>query len=144
MRSRTKQRIFAFGLAAIVMGILTFSQRQPGETPMVPPFPAPPYPPSDIQAGRARNRALLGTEYIDVLQWQPNPRNVGTEISNFRIYRIENGHQSVLAEVNSTLREHWVRGLKEDITRYYGVTAVARDGSESVPVVVSIQAREHH
>jgi CubicO group peptidase (beta-lactamase class C family) len=102
--------------------------------------PPPPYPPSHLQVGRAENRALLETEYIDVLQWQPNPRNVGTEISAYRIYRFENGRRFLLEELASTTYEYWVRGTTDDVTRYYGVTSKAHDGIESVPVVVSIQA----
>jgi hypothetical protein len=140
------------GLVATFIGILTLSKREFEEMPSTQPLPWPtstqegndkpsiPHPPSSLQAGRARNHAAPGTEYIDVLQWQPNLDNVDTEIANFRIYRLNTGQRDFLAEVNSKMCEHWVSGITEDITRHYGVTTVARDGRESIPAVVSIDA----
>jgi hypothetical protein len=81
----------------------------------------------------------LHIEYIDQLQWEPNPRNVGENITTYRIYRYaERGSKVLLAEVGSSTTSYVVRDA-ERRGAVYGIAAVTGEHEESVSGAVSVQ-----
>ena len=83
------------------------------------------------------NRNVSLVEYIARLKWQPNPNNAAP--ISYRIYRIENGQATVIAEVAAGKYEYLVRGLQATKAYLFGVTAVNSQGWESDMVQVAVQ-----
>lgn len=99
----------------------------------------PPYPPSNVRGTRLENRSLFQIELIDNLRWEANPRNVGENITTYRIYRYaESGRKVLLAEVDSSTTSYVIRDA-ERRGAVYGIAAVTGDHEESVPGAVSVQ-----
>jgi hypothetical protein len=83
------------------------------------------------------NRNVSMIEYVARLRWQPNPANTGT--ITYRIYQIENGQASVIANVGAGTYEYIVRGLLATKAYLFGVTAVNSQGWESDMVQIAVQ-----
>jgi hypothetical protein len=82
------------------------------------------------------------SEVLHVLQWQPNPDNTGTNTAAvYRIYRLHNGNQVFLGEVDARQREFFCRRVEENIDtpHTYGICTLTFDGRESVPAVIEIE-----
>ncbi len=99
----------------------------------------PPYFPSALSAQKINNSGLAYREYINLIRWQPNPRNVGVNISKYRIYRVSDESRRLLAEVNAGTLEYWQRNIDRHLNYVYAVSAVTEDGLESTPAYVSIR-----
>jgi hypothetical protein len=83
------------------------------------------------------NRNVSMIEYIARLRWQPNTANAGT--ISYRIYQIENGQATAIANVGAGTYEHIVRRLQATQAYRFGVTAVNSQGWESDMVEVAVQ-----
>lgn len=100
----------------------------------------PPYFPVGLTAQKIENRGLAYLEYLNVLKWEPNPRNAGVDISRYRIYQVINASVSVLlAEVNAGTFEYWDRGVERNEKYTYGVSSVTDDNQESLTAIVTVQ-----
>jgi hypothetical protein len=103
----------------------------------------PPYPPPGIIGTRVKNRSLLRTEYIDILQWEPNPLNQGENISKYRIYYYtdESGTMTkvLLVEVDAGTTGYWCRNAPGDNQRTYGIASVTDDNRESIPAAITVR-----
>ncbi len=94
------------------------------------------YAPLDFTVSRATNDYGFFIQYMDFLTWAPNPRN-GNRISSYRIYakqlEIQDQSFELIAEVDSQTFSLLRRGLLEEETFIYKITAVDAGGDESVP-----------
>jgi len=97
-----------------------------------------PYCPSEVSVQNVENRALFTREIINVIKWQPNPRNSGETITKYRIYWLIDEYRSLLAEVDANTFEYWHRKVDEDSTYIYAISAVTEDNRESTPTFVSV------
>jgi CubicO group peptidase (beta-lactamase class C family) len=97
-----------------------------------------PYNPLEVRAQKVENRGLLTRETINVVEWLPNPRNSGENITKYRIYRQIGEHSSLLDEVDSNTFEYWHRKIDSSLSYIYAVTAVTGDNRESTPQFVSV------
>jgi hypothetical protein len=95
----------------------------------------PPYPPGGFTSRKVLNRALVYREYIDVLEWRPEPRNegAGAAAAKFRVYICDDDRLELLAEVDGRTFGYLVRRAGRDGKNLYAVTTVTADGRESLP-----------
>ncbi len=94
-------------------------------------------PPLGLTGEKLVNRSVSMVEYVARLRWQPNPANTGT--INYRVYRIESGQATAIAEVAAGTYEYIVRGLQATGTYRFGVTAWISQGWESDMVEVVVR-----
>ncbi|MDD8025525.1 MAG: SBBP repeat-containing protein [Acidobacteriota bacterium] len=94
-------------------------------------------PPLNLTGQRLTNRNLSQVEYVVKLQWQANGENI--EPITYRIYKIEIGPPTVIANVGTGIYEYLVRNLEAKKAYRFGVTAVNGQGWESEMVEVAIQ-----
>ncbi len=98
----------------------------------------PPYFPSEISVQKVENRGLVTRETINVIKWQPNPRNSSENITKYRIFWLIDEYRSLLAEVDANTFEYWHRKVNEDSAYIYAISAVSADNKESTPLFVSV------
>ena len=87
---------------------------------------------------KVQNRSFSQLEYINVLSWEDNPANAGLDITKYKIYLMNNGTPSLLAEVGadqSQYTHHKAGQEKLD----YAIVAVHSSGREGAPALVSVQ-----
>jgi uncharacterized repeat protein (TIGR01451 family) len=94
-------------------------------------------PPLSLTGEKLKNRNVSMIEYVARLRWQPNAANTGT--ISYRIYQIENGQATAIANVGTGTYEYIVRGLLATKTYRFGVTAVNSQGWESAMLEVVVQ-----
>jgi hypothetical protein len=94
-------------------------------------------PPLSLTGEKLTNRNVSMVEYVVRLRWQPNPANTGT--ITYRIYQIENGQATAIANVGTGTYEYIVRRLQATRSYRFGVTAVNSQGWESDMVEVAVQ-----
>jgi uncharacterized repeat protein (TIGR02543 family) len=94
----------------------------------------PPISPSGV---KLTNRNVSMVEYVARLRWQANTANTGT--ITYRIYQIENGQATKIADVAAGIYEYLVRNLRQTQTYQFGITAVDSQGWESDMVEVAVQ-----
>jgi CubicO group peptidase (beta-lactamase class C family) len=102
----------------------------------------PPYSPAGLSGITVENRSLTQVEYLNVLKWQPTPRNEGINISKYRIYLVNPGDERVLlGETDANRLEYWHRNIisNEDFDYTYGVSSVTGDNKESVAAIVTVR-----
>jgi CubicO group peptidase (beta-lactamase class C family) len=102
----------------------------------------PPYSPSGLSVMTVENRSLTQVESLNVLKWQPSPRNEGVNISKYRIYQVQTGEERVLlGEVDANRLEYWhrIRRFNEEYDYTYGVSSVTGDNKESVTAIVTVR-----
>jgi hypothetical protein len=102
----------------------------------------PPYSPSGLSGMTVENRSLTQVEYLNVIKWQPSPRNEGINISKYRIYQVQTGEERVLlGEVDANRLEYWhrIRRFNEEYNYTYGVSSVTVDNKESVTAIVTVR-----
>jgi len=100
----------------------------------------PPYFPVGLSAQKVKNKGLAYLEYLNVLNWEPNPLNAGLNISKYRIYLVTDGSDWILLdEVNASTFEYWDRGVERDKKYTYGISSVTDDDQESLTAIVSVQ-----
>jgi hypothetical protein len=97
----------------------------------------PPYFPKDVTAQKVCNHGLAYREYLNVLRWQPNPRNEGMNITGYNIYRVSGESLQLLERVNSGTYEFWDRRVQKYTPYTYAITTVTDNGLESIPAYVS-------
>jgi len=86
---------------------------------------------------RILNRSLSQAEYIDVLNWEGNPDNVN--ISMYRIYQVENGSSTLLAEVTVGNFTYENRNVDTNKTYTYEIVPVNNEGREGCRSTVIVQ-----
>jgi uncharacterized repeat protein (TIGR02543 family) len=94
-------------------------------------------PPLVLTAVKEVNRSLALIEYVAQLTWQANPVNTG--ISGYRIYRIDNGQATLIAQVGAGTLQYLVRNLQASVSYQFGVTAVNGQGWESDMALITAQ-----
>lgn len=96
-------------------------------------------PPRNLSAKQVKNQSLLQLEYINELSWDTNPRNEGKNVTNYRIYLVENNQKIFLGEVDSNTFKFWHRNAGKRVVRTYAITAKNSDGEESPPYYHTIE-----
>jgi hypothetical protein len=96
-------------------------------------------PPKNLSATQVKNQSLLQLEYINELTWDKNPRNEGKNVTNYRLYLVENGQTTFLGEVDSNTFKFWHRNAGKRVERTYAITAKNSDGEESPPYYHTIE-----
>ena len=96
-----------------------------------------PHPPESFSAVKKNNSSVLLSEYINVLTWQPNGLN--RDISKYKIYQLQGGARTFLAEVSGGTLEYWHRGVEKDMSYSYVLTAVDANAKEGEEVSVNVQ-----
>jgi len=102
----------------------------------------PPYSPSGLSVRKVQNRGLVSREYINLVRWEPNVRNEGTNIVKYRIYEAKGESLILRGEVPAGTREFWHRRLNRTEIYHYAVSTVAADGRESLPAYVQNQSQD--
>lgn len=93
-------------------------------------------PPLALTGEKIANRSLSMLEHIVRLKWQVNAANTGA--ISYRIYQIENGQATALADVAVGTLEYSIRKLQATRAYRFGVTAVNSQGWESEIAEVAI------
>jgi beta-lactamase superfamily II metal-dependent hydrolase len=93
--------------------------------------------PFGLTGEKLLNRTVSMIEYIVRLRWQSNPENTGA--ISYRIYHIENGQVTAIANVGSGTYEFIVHRLQAEKAYRFGVTAINSQGLESDMVQVAVQ-----
>lgn len=93
-----------------------------------------PLPPLNFSASRVMNRSLARIEYINVLNWEANPRNdeIGIKVATYRIYESNN----LLAEVDKDTFSYLHRDVSTNRTYVYEIASVSDKGDESDRAIV--------
>jgi hypothetical protein len=94
-------------------------------------------PPLNFSAQKVYNYSFSQDEYINVLTWQANPDN--EYIQKYRLYKIEDGGKSLLAEFDSTTFQYWHRNVKKDKRYTYALAAVNDRTKEGESASISVQ-----
>lgn len=94
------------------------------------------YPPLNFSGSKFENRSLLQREYINVLTWDPNPKNV-LPIDAYRIYEIEGEKWNLVDQLAATTYGYWHRNVKKD-KRYLYMIASVFDNIESYPTYIEV------
>jgi len=68
----------------------------------------------------------------DSLDWEPELRNTGENVTRYRIYRYQYATRQRLAEVGSGTTEYVVSEA-DTVGAVYGISAVTEAGEESAP-----------
>ena len=84
------------------------------------------------------NRSASQAEYINILSWQANPANADLDITKYKIYLMNNGTPSLLAEVGADQSQYSHRNAGQDKLDY-AIVVVHRSGREGAPALVTVQ-----
>jgi hypothetical protein len=95
------------------------------------------YAPSNFSGRKVVNRSLFLSEYLNALTWQANPAN--ENIAGYRIYQVEGGSRSLLADVNASTFEYWHRRVQGGKQYTYILVAINNEGREGDPASVTVQ-----
>lgn len=89
-------------------------------------------PPINIAGEQETNKALLTSEYINVLTWETNPLNQNKNVQAYRVYHVVNEDQlTLLGEVDSNTFTFWHRNAERRTDITYAFSAVDEDDQES-------------
>jgi CubicO group peptidase (beta-lactamase class C family) len=105
----------------------------------------PPYAPASAKGAKRTIRSFLRKTYLNEITWQPDPRNPGTEVTGYRIYKIFSPtEKQLLAETDANTYQFWHQGdeVFEASEHVYGITTLTRDQGESIPAFVVIYKPE--
>lgn len=94
--------------------------------------------PLELRGRRITNRGLFFSEHIIQLNWQPNPENRNTDITQYRIYETTGGSHTYQAEVESITHECLLRSIPDQRSRTYEVVAVSDQNREGAPAAITI------
>ncbi|MCX6580148.1 MAG: S8 family serine peptidase [Candidatus Aminicenantes bacterium] len=94
--------------------------------------------PLNLQGQKVENRSLFLTEYLNRLTWQANPLNQNSEITGYRVYRLNGKRIELITELEST-RLQYLHRNSEQGSYTYAVTAVGVDGANGEPAIVKIE-----
>jgi hypothetical protein len=95
------------------------------------------YPPLNAAGQKYFNRSLSQAEYIDILTFEPNPKNVS--VSGYKIYLVDNGVTRVIASLDANTFKYWHRGLKKDQVYTYEIVAVNNEPRDGDPATVVVR-----
>lgn len=85
---------------------------------------------------RKENRSLFMKEYINLIQWEPNPAN--RDIQGYRIYREENGEKRLIGEVAATSFSFLDRSVQKNKSYIYYIIPFNSYGREGQAARVDI------
>ncbi len=99
------------------------------------------FPPLGLKAERAINRSLLLREYVNVLSWRGDSRNLS--VLKFRVYRVTGEGRTFLAEIPqtsaNTVYRYLHRGVNGQETYDYEVVAVGDLDRESPAATATVR-----
>ncbi len=95
------------------------------------------HPPLDFTGKTTLNRSFSQAEFINVLSWRAHPDN--RDIMKYRLLRVEDGAQTLLAEVGADKLEYLHRRIDKGKACSYALVAVDNQGRESLPAYATIQ-----
>ncbi len=98
--------------------------------------PPPIYAPINLSGTQVENRNLYLLEYINVLNWEPNPLN--RHIEKYRIYSVIDGNLSLQGEVLNNKYVYWVRKVEKNGIYTYAIKAVDYKDREGPPAYVTV------
>jgi len=93
--------------------------------------------PLNFSGNKVLNRGLFQSEYINILNWQGNPLN--SEITKYHLYEKSGQIRTLLAELDASVFEHWIRNVDKEREYVYSLTAVNVHGRESAPSIISVK-----
>jgi len=96
-------------------------------------------PPLNFKGEKVLNRSLSQEEYINVLPWEANPNNESLNIVKYRIYRVIDGEDYLLDELNASTFEYWHRNVWKGKRYTYYIVAVNDADQESIPAYITVQ-----
>ena len=101
----------------------------------------PPYRPIHARASKLENESLFQSEWINYIQWEPNPLNAGDNITSYKIYWLNRGERILLGETGGDNHEFWHRGPQITPMNHftYGISTVINNDRESISTIVSAQ-----
>lgn len=94
------------------------------------------FPPLHFQGKKVETRSLLQRELINLLTWEPNPKNQ-IKIDGYRIYAIENDNWTLIAQIDAETYKFWQRNVDRS-KRYKYVIVSVFDNMESDPAYCEI------
>lgn len=95
--------------------------------------------PIGLSCEKVFNRSLSQAEYINILNWQANPKNSEITISKYKIYHVHNGKRNLVVELDSSIFKYWHRKVQENIVYTYEIVAINSDGSEGRPARIVVE-----
>ncbi len=93
--------------------------------------------PLELRGEKKQNRSLFQVEYLNVLKWQHNPKNL--DIKGYRIYRQEKGGWEIRGEVDARTTTFWDRQVEKERTYLYSVVAFNSYGREGQAAEVEVR-----
>ena len=94
-------------------------------------------PPLNFSAQKVHNYSFSQDEYINVLTQQANP--VNEYIQKYRLYQVEGGGRSLLAEFDNMTFQYWHRNGEKDKQYIYALASVNDRNREGEPASISVQ-----
>lgn len=96
------------------------------------------YPPGNFAGQRFLNQSFLQREYVDVLSWATNPANVDKHITQYLLYRVQDGSETLLFTANENTFQYMVRNV-ENLPYTYAISARDEEGHESLKTVIQVR-----
>lgn len=97
------------------------------------------YPPLNFTGKKVLNRSLSQAEYINILNWQANPKNSDITISKYKIFQLHNGERSLVAELDSNTFKYWHRNVQKETAYRYEIVVINSDGREGYPARIVVE-----
>lgn len=100
------------------------------------------FPPINLAGERKINKSFFQIEHLDVLTWQANPFNADKEdeVVNYRIYRVNDGAETLLASVSAGTFEYYVRNIEDSTAEnVYCISSLDEAGKESLKTCISVR-----
>ena len=95
--------------------------------------------PIGLSSEKVLNRSLFQAEYINVLNWQANPKNSDITISRYKIYQVHNGGRNLVVELDSNNVKYMHRKIQKNIIYTYEIVAINSDGREGRPARIVVE-----
>lgn len=97
--------------------------------------------PIGVSGERVLNRSLSQAEYINILNWQANPKNFEITIDKYKIFQVHSGERNLVAELDSNIVEYRHRNVQENTAYTYEIVAINSDGREGRPAKIRLFSR---
>jgi hypothetical protein len=94
------------------------------------------HPPLNFSGRRVLNRSLSQREFINLLEWNPNPLN--RDITAYRLYLKHGEEWQLLREMDSSALSCLHRDVEEGRSYAYGLVAVDGQGREGPPAYLTL------
>lgn len=95
--------------------------------------------PIGVSGEQVLNRSLFQIDYVNVLNWQANPKNSDITISKYKIYHVHNGERNLVVELDSNNVKYMHRKVQKNIAYTYEIVAINSDGREGRPARIVIE-----